>query len=145
MTTTIKIEGKILGKKQPLFSDWEVPLPPVKKNGHKNLILRELITAIVCDEVEKFHQRQEERRLPLILSQENIQQSAQLGKIDSGAKSFRQKVNLEQAINNALLSFEDGLYYIFIDQVQQTDLDAEVILKPDSQVLFLRLVGLVGG
>ena len=45
----------------------------------------------------------------------------------------------------AILGFIDGLYYVFLDEVQQENLDAPVYLKPDSKLMFLRLVALVGG
>jgi hypothetical protein len=44
-----------------------------------------------------------------------------------------------------LQAFEDGLYFVFIDEVQQTNLDSEVFLKANSKVIFLRLTALVGG
>jgi len=45
----------------------------------------------------------------------------------------------------ALQAFEEGLYFVFIDEVQQANLDSEVFLKMDSKVVFLRLTALVGG
>jgi len=51
----------------------------------------------------------------------------------------------ERAVAIAVEAFQDGLYFIFIDGVQQKELDREVVVRPDSRVTFLRLVALAGG
>ena len=43
------------------------------------------------------------------------------------------------------MGFIDGLYYVFLDDVQQENLDERVYLKPNSRLTFLRLVALAGG
>jgi hypothetical protein len=67
------------------------------------------------------------------------------GKVDAGERDLGQKVNTANAIAIALQAFEDGLYFVFIDELQQTNLDSEVFLKVNSKVIFLRLTALVGG
>jgi hypothetical protein len=67
------------------------------------------------------------------------------GKVDSGGSELDQKVEAQPAVEVALQAFEDGLYFVFVDDNQIEDLDAMVALKPTSQLLFLRLVPLVGG
>jgi len=37
------------------------------------------------------------------------------------------------------------LYFVFIDDVQQTDLDATVYVGEGSRLMFVRLVALIGG
>jgi hypothetical protein len=79
------------------------------------------------------------------MSRESIEQSIAQGKVDPGERDLRQIVNTNDAIAVALQAFEDGLYFVFIDEVQQTYLDNEVFLKTNSKVIFLRLTALVGG
>jgi hypothetical protein len=68
------------------------------------------------------------------------------GKISSGEREFPAvEVNVQDAIAQAMQGFRDGLYYVFIDDIQYENLDTPVALKPESQMLFLRLVPLVGG
>lgn len=145
MTTTILVEGKVFGRKRPLFTDWRIELPPVWERGGDRLRLRDLITRVVADEVEAFRQRQAERRLARILSRAEIEQGARQGKVDPGERDLKQEVNLDEAVGTALQAYEDGLYFVFIDGVQQTGLDSEVYLKAESTVTFIRLVALVGG
>lgn len=139
------IEGKVLGQKRKLFTDWAVPLPPDDLHQGRSLILRDLITYIVQQEVEQFKARQEQRRLEHFLSKEAITEGVKRGKVDMGGRDLQQEVNGDAAIGTALQAFEDGLYYVFVDDHQYTSLDNEVFLKIDSKILFVRLVALAGG
>jgi hypothetical protein len=104
-----------------------------------------LISSVVANEVEAFKTRQEDRKLARVMSKEQIEQGAMLGKVDPGERDLQQAVSLENAIGVALQAFEDGLYFVFIDEIQQTNLDSEVFIKPKSKVVFLRLTALAGG
>ena len=139
------IEAKAVGQKRPIFTDWRIELPPLDKNRGDHLRLRDLITSIVIREVDAFRLRQEERKLARVISRQQIEQGAIGGKVDPGERDLQQEVNGDQAVAVALQAFEDGLYFVFIDDVQQTQLDSEVFLKTNSKVMFLRLTALVGG
>ena len=145
MSVSIIVEGKVVGQKRPLFTDWRVDLPPLHENRGDHLKLRDLITSIVIKEVEAFRLRQEERKLTRVISRRQIEQGVIGGKVDPGEHEIQQEVNIDEAITVALQAFEDGLYFVFIDDVQQTHLDGEVFLKANSKVIFLRLTALVGG
>lgn len=140
--TALLVEAKVLGQRRPIFSGWRVELP---ERGGDHLRLRDLITRVVLEEVEAFRQRQQERRLARVLAPAEIEAGLIAGKIDSGERDLQQEVIPEEAVGAALQAFEDGLYFVFIDGAQQTGLDSEVWLKPESQVTFLRLVALAGG
>jgi len=145
LSITLIIEGKVVGQKRPIFTDWHVELPPVNANNGDRLKLRDLITSIVVKEVDAFITRQEERKLARVMSRQEIEQGLESGKVDVGERNLEQKINTADAIATALQAFEDGLYFVFIDEVQQTNLDSEVFLKTNSKVIFLRLTALVGG
>ena len=142
---TITIEGKVFGQKRPLFTDFSLPVPPQWENGGESVTLRTLIASVVREEVRLFAERQEERRLMQVLSRADIERGLMKGKVDMGGKDAVQAVDVEDAIGTALLAFEDGLYYVFLDDEQQTELDGQVFLLPDSRMTFLRLVALAGG
>jgi hypothetical protein len=145
MSTTFVVEGKILGQKRPLFTDWHIELPPIWQREGDRIKLRDLITCVVFEEVEAFRKRQEERRLARILSRAEIEQRASTGKVDPGDRDLKQEVNTDEAVGAALQAYEDGLYFVFVDGVQQTSLDSELHLKTESKVTFIRLVALAGG
>ncbi len=140
--TALLVEAKVLGQRSPIFSGWRVELPG---RGGDHLRLRDLITRVVIEEVEAFRQRQQERRLARVLAPAEIEAGRIAGKIDSGERDLQKEVVPDEAAGAALQAFEDGLYFVFIDGMQQTGLDSEVWLKLESQVTFLRLVALAGG
>jgi hypothetical protein len=145
MTTSILVDGKVLGQKRPLFTDWRIELPPIWELSGDRMKLRDLISQVVVEEVDAFQKRQAERKLARILSKTQIDRDALKGKIDPGERDLSQNVSVDQAVGNALQAFEDGLYFVFIDDVQQTRLDSEVYLKAESRITFIRLVALAGG
>lgn len=145
MAQVITVEGKVLGRRRPVFSDWSVPLPPEATEEGKPFTLRDLIMCVVRQEVAAFQERQTEQTLQKMLTPEDISRGLAQGKVTLGDRDFDQSVNPEAAIDVAIMGFIDGLYYVFLDDVQQEDLDATVTLKEESRLTFLRLVALVGG
>lgn len=143
MTSALTISGKVMGKTQPIFANWELLLPDQVEQSP--LTLRDLLTQIVLAEVTGFAARQSQRRLIQILSPTQIHSGVEQGKVDSGGSDLEQVVDPGQAVETALQAFTDGLYFVFSDEQQQENLDNVVTLQPDSQLLFLRLVPLVGG
>lgn len=141
----VAVEAKVFGRRQPLFPPWQLHLIlPIDADG--SMLLRALIAAVVTNEVAAFHERQEQRRFIRVLTPEQLQQGAESGKIDSGGQAEDpQTVDMQDAIATAQQGFEDGLYYVFVDGQRITALDQRVALHEGSQVLFLRLVALVGG
>lgn len=140
----ITIQAKVPGQKQHAITDWRIPLPP-EVNGARRMTLRDLIEYVVCSEVQAFRERQGERRLARILSPGEIQQGVERGKIDLGGREPGQAIDEERAVATALQAFEDGLYFVFLNDEQQHDLNHEVTVVPDSRLLFIRLVALAGG
>jgi hypothetical protein len=145
MPITITVEGKVVGRKTPMFSDWSVELPPAGMRPGGRMTLAQLIERIVRSEVQAFNERQEQRRLPRLLARDEIEQAVLGGRVDLGGREVKQQADSESAVATALLAYQDGLYYVFVDGAQQTELQQEVWLRPDSRVTFLRLVALAGG
>jgi hypothetical protein len=145
MAGSILIEGKIPGQRRPLFPDWRMTFPPELDNTGGRMALRDLIARVVREEVGAFQTRQAEARLFRALTAQDIARGLMKGKVDMGGRDAVQAVNVEEAIGTALQAFEDGLYYVFVDDEQQTDLEQEVTLRSESRVTFLRLVALAGG
>mgnify|MGYP006969405746 CR=1 FL=1 len=141
----LTISGKALGRKKPLFADFSVPPPDEMADGG-NVALRDLIERVVRNEVAAFRQRQHDRQFIRALTAREIEAGAAAGKIESGGSEVPiQDVDEEQAVATALQAFEDGLYLVVIDGTDHRSLDAEVYLRPDSHLTFLRLTLLAGG
>lgn len=145
MSSTITVSGKQLGRTKALFSDWSLSLPSEFFTTERKLTLKDLLTEIVLGEIEAFKTRQADRRLIHILTPSEIKQGVVQGKIDMGGKDIIQEIDEQNSLEAALQAFEDGFYFVFIDDIQYESLEKIVRLKTDSQLLFLRLVPLVGG
>ena len=141
----ITVSGKVLGRKKPLFADWSIPFPP-DLPGDGSATLRDLITRIVHAAVDAFRKRQSERQLIRALTEREIEQGVEKGKVDMGGHDdLKQEVDAEAAVGNALQAFEDGIYLVIVDGEEAKDLDRQIHLQPDSRVTFVRLAMLAGG
>jgi len=139
------VETKIIGKKTRPLDGWSVPIPPSESgDGGDGLTLRQLITRVVRSEVESFENRQRANRLLRVLSEREIMIDAALGKVVPGGRPPSEAVDENEAIAVALQGFEDGLYLVVLDGVEQKQLDQRVYLNPESRLVFLRLSFLAG-
>ncbi len=141
----ITISARAVGRRQELVPDWQLPWSPDGIGGGEPLTLRQLITRVVLQEVDAFQQRQRERRVVRILTERQIEIGLQAGRVESGGRELNQPVAPEAAVAAALQAFEDGLYLVMLDGEEHRHLDREVHLRPDSHLVFIRLVMLAGG
>lgn len=141
----IVVEGKVIGQRRPLFADWQLAMPPSWESAVRPPTLRELIEEIVRGEVRAFQDREQQRSMIRTLTQADIERGLMKGKVDSGGRQAGAPVDPAEAVATAIQAFQDGLYYVFIDEEQQTELDVAVALHADTRVTFLRLVALAGG
>jgi hypothetical protein len=142
----LTITGRALGRKQPLFADFSMPVSPEDFSAGESPTLRSLLTTIVREQVRDFEQRQAQREFLRVLTQREIDAGAERGKIESGESAVgRQTVDPEQAIATALTAFEDGLFLVAIDGQEYRELERQVFLQPDSRLTIIRLTLLAGG
>jgi hypothetical protein len=144
MAMELALSARAVGRRRPLVPDWSVPISPEESERGEPLTLRQLITRIVRQEVAAFRQRQSERRLVRILTERQIAEGLERGRVDPGGRTLDQPVDDDEAVANALQAFEDGIYLVILDGEEQRELDREVHLAPDSHLVFLRLVMLAG-
>ena len=139
------IETRIAGKRARALDRWSVPTPPADNDGGGDgLTLRDLITRVVRAEVAAFDKREHARQFVRVLTDAEIADGAARGKVDSGGRERTGPAHESAAIGAALQGFEDGLYLVILDGVEQRELDAQVYPKPESRLVFLRLTFLAG-
>jgi hypothetical protein len=139
------VSGKALGQRKALFADWSIPIPPVSR-GSGGLTLRALIEHIVRGQVAAFRKRQVDNQLLKALTERQISEAAEKGKITMGQSEVGvQNVDEDAAVGAAWQAFEDGLYLVVIDEEEQRQIDAQVHLTEESRITFLRLTLLAGG
>jgi hypothetical protein len=123
-----------MGRRKPIVPDWQLPWTPDQHGSGEPITLRKIITRVVLKEVEAFKDRQQERRLVRILTERQIEDGLNKGRVDSGGRELHQMVNPDKAVAMALQAFEDGIYLVIFDGEEQRDLDddprtAEVMSK----------------
>ena len=140
----LHISARVMGKRQPLVPDWQVPWPPAEHDRGEPLTLRALITRIVRQEVVAFQERQTERRMVRLLTERQIAEGLTRGRVEAGGRDLSQPVDPEEAVGTALQAFVDGLYLVMLDGEEQRELDRQIFLQAESRVVFIRLVMLAG-
>lgn len=141
---SLTVTGKTLGSRRPLFADFSIPLPPDDFGGGEGITLRDLISLIVADELRAYEHRREARRLDRVFSAAQIDRGLESGRVSPEGRESLPAPPEDEAVAAALLAFEDGLYIVAIDGKEHRDLDAQVFLRADSRITFIRLVFLAG-
>ncbi len=117
------------------------PVPMELKSGPDTL--RELICLCVEACVERQHRRLSAPQ-ETILSKEQIEAWAQTGKIAFGVDYNGAPAKLDEAVENALQSYQDGLYRVFLNGREIKGLDAALSLTENDTLTFIRLTMLAG-
>jgi hypothetical protein len=139
------IELRQLGRTSRPLDGWAVPTPPgTDASDGGGITLRELIAGVVRSEVAAFRERDARRRFVRALTEHEIAEGARRGRVDPGGRESASPVDPDAAVGAALQGFEDGLYLVIVDGVEQRSLDAQVYLNAESRLVFLRLTFLAG-
>lgn len=143
---TLTIEGKRFGRgAKALFPNFQMTLPEAWRDGAV-ITVGDLLDTVVRSEVAAFQTRQEARTVLQTLSPAQIAEGVAKGKIDSGGREDeRQFVDADESVKVALQAFEDGLYYVLINDEQKSSLSDSFAVTSTTRVTFLRLVALAGG
>lgn len=142
---SVVVETWALAGKRRLLDRWSVPIePPSDGEDDGALTLRDLITRIVHREVAAFDHRQQARQFVRVLSEREISIRAATGRVDPGGRPSDGSLDVEDAVAAVLTAFQDGLFLVLLDDVEQKELDAAVHVADDSRVAFLRLTLLAG-
>ena len=107
--------------------------------------LRELLSLLVLDGVNGYHQRLQAKEGASILTRDDMDSMSQVGKIGFGIPFGSGKAKLDEALETAILGFEDGLYRIFLGEQEIESLDEALQLQEDDTITIIRLVMLTGG
>ncbi|MBO0592856.1 hypothetical protein I2486_15735 [Cellulophaga sp. E16_2] len=132
----LTLQLKRLGKKRVK----EVPLTLLETP--KNL--EDLLIACVKKQVEAFNKKRLEVNVVGFLSPAEIQDQAESGKVDFGDLANKDLAVVQEAIDNVILAFKDGLFVVFVDGDEVTHLEAPLKLTDESVVAFIRMTFLVG-
>ncbi len=105
--------------------------------------VRKLIEGLVCQQVKDYNARKDAGQLLSWLTRDQIQEKAQAGKISFGLRGGAD-AGEEQAVENAIQCFEDGLYHIFAGKTELTELDQRIPWEEEPVFTLVRLTMLSG-
>ncbi len=135
----LQITIKQLGKKRPIgTSVIEI------SNFNTEPTLKDLITNVVKQQVSEFNKKHTESAILPFITKQEIDDQSQTGKVGFGAIYNDNKANENEAIENAILAFTDGLFCVFIDDNQIENLDEKITITEKNVVSFVRLTFLAG-
>ncbi len=126
------------GKRKPVLERRELVLQETPGN------LEELITAIVALQLKELADKQGRGELIPYLTRGEIRERGISGKIGFGTVYNNKPPELEQAVEAALLAFEDGLYKVFLREEAFTRLHEPMEIGEGDELVFIRFTMLAG-
>lgn len=134
----IKINRKQIGKRRNAVKE---EIYTISDNLQT---VKELLTDIVTRQVNEFNAKVGSGQLIDYLTNQQIKENADVGKIGFGELANDKKQDCQKAVDNALQSFEDGIYCVFIGEEQMESLSDRIALTEESRITFVRLTMLAG-
>ena len=134
----MKINVKQIGKRKNKIDKKKYEI------SEKITTVKELLTEFVTINVNEFNNGFTENDIVPYLTDKKINDLSDAGKISFGVDYNEQKQDLEKAIENALQSYEDGIYRVFVNDEEMGEIDCEINLKENDELTFVRLTMLAG-
>ena len=135
---TINVRMRKLGKNTPgAGSPAEFILEARPDSG------KEVLEGLVCLGVRQYNERKDTGQIVPWLTSETIQEQAVTGKISFGLRGGND-ADADQAVENAVQCFEDGIYRIFADDEELTELGQALPWHDGLVFTFVRLTMLAG-
>lgn len=135
----IKINLKQIGERKQKIAPVDFEYSPLPQT------VRELITQTVTICVNSYNERvRQGENGAKPLSEAEISDMANVGKIAFGINYGGKEQDLNKAIDNAIQSFEDGLYRVFLNDNELEKLDEGLDLSENDSLTFIRLTMLAG-
>lgn len=134
----IFVNVKSVGKRKPALNAVSYTLP----DGIATL--RDLITAVVRIETERYNARETEKMLLPFLTEAQIEDQSVAGKVGFGRIYAERKADPKAAVETALQGFEDGLFRVIVNDSEVKESDASIRLNEGDTLTFVRLSFLAG-
>ena len=134
----VYVRVKTLGKRKDVMPPKPYELP------ERISSLRELLTAFVEAEVERYNGKGPEAPLLSCLTAEEIAAQSETGKVSFGRLWSDQKADKAKAVKTAIQAFDDGLVRALMDETELTELDAPLKVHEGAVFTFVRLTFLAG-
>ena len=132
----IYMNVKSIGKRKNVID--KIPFHYDKQPQTLREFLSVTVTICVNDYIERSRQG------ACVLTEENIHDMADVGKIAFGIIYGNKEPDVEEAVAVAVQAFEDGLYRVFVNGEEAEQLDERLALQDGDEVSLIRLTMLAG-
>lgn len=134
----VKVNVKQIGKRKNIVDAMPFSYDTVPKT------VQELIAETVKVCLEGYKKRVEDKDAMKVLEQDSMEKMAEVGKVAFDI-SYGEKIPaVQEAVDTAVLAFQDGLYRVFLDGEELDDLKQDIVLGEDKELTFIRLTMLAG-
>lgn len=134
----IYITVKSLVKKNKFLANREVTLSKTPNT------LRELLVEIITQQVQQFNSKELETSFINYLTEQEMERHRMTGKIGFQSIYNDRNADPSKAVRTAIQAFEDGIFKVFVEEVELEQLDRSLLLKDGDVVVFIRLTMLAG-
>ena len=134
----VKVNLKQLGKKRNKISEQDFYIENVPAN------VKELICETVHTCVESYNKRFDNKENTIVLSEEQIEDLSEFGKIAFGINYGGKRADEKQAADTALQAYEDGIFRIFLGERELSNLEDDIVISEGDSLTFIRLTMLSG-
>lgn len=132
------VSVKQAGKRKECITKKELVLEETPPN------LIALIEIIIRINVKEYNDKSIEPSIIKYLLNDEIEAKANTGKVGFGALQVHQEVDADKAVDTALLAFEDGLFRVFIGDIEIQSLNEDISIKENDVLTFIRFTMLAG-
>lgn len=107
--------------------------------------LRDLLSELVRHELGAYEKRRSASVALRVLTPADLARGVDTGVYGRERRAAAAPPTESEAVARAVEAFTDGLFFVFIDEVQVEELDAPVVIGADTKLRLVRLVALAGG
>ena len=133
------IKLKQAGKRRLILDKQAITINELSENP----TLKDLIVAVVTQQVAAYNAKTVAKPMVDFLTENQIQNAANNGKVGFGTIYNEGKADLEKAIQNALYAHIDGLFAVAIDDKIVEKLDDNITIEENSVLMFIKLTLLI--
>lgn len=138
MELTIKV--KQAGRKHALIDNKIIHIEDIGNYP----TAEKLITAIVYQQVNEYNSKPTNINLVPFLTDDAVADQMSTGKISFGSIYNDTKADVSKAVSVALQAFKDGMFALFINEDEISDLSNEITINQTTPITFVRLTFLAG-
>ncbi len=134
----VYVRVKAAGKRRDVLP----PIPYFLPEGINSL--RQLLTAVVQQEVAQYNRKEPDVQLIPYLTQPEIDAQAIAGKVSFGRIWSDKKADPQMAVDNAVQCWKDGLVRVMMNDEELMELDMPFEIPQMAVFTFIRLTFLTG-